>query len=67
MNGLAYTTSDDAVCTRVNLYNAWVTQVPATGRTMMGAASSVCTPCPVPLEAFGNVKTLEVTFNYVKR
>jgi len=67
MDGLAYTTSDDAVCTRVNLYNAWVTQVPATGRTMMGAASSVCTPCPVPQEAFGNVKTIEVTFNYVKK
>ena len=67
MNGLAYTTSDDSICTRVNLYNAWVTQVPATGRTMMGAASSVCTPCPVPQEAFGNVKTIEITFNYVKK
>ncbi len=67
MNGLAYTTSDDSICTRVNLYNAWVTQVPATGRTMMGAAGPVCTPCPIPLEAFGNVKTIEVTFNYVKR
>ena len=67
MNGLAYTTSDDSVCTRVNLYNAWVTQVPSTGRTMMGAASSVCTPCPVPQEAFGNVKTMEVTFRYVAK
>lgn len=67
MNGLAYTTSDDSVCTRVNLYNAWVTQVPSTGRTMMGPASSVCTPCPIPQEAFGNVKTIEVTFNYVAK
>lgn len=67
MEGLAYTTSDDAICTRVNLYNAWVTQVPEEGRTMMGKATSVCTPCPVPQEAFGNVKTLEVTFNYVKK
>lgn len=67
MNGLAYTTSDDSICTRVNLYNAWVTQVPATGRTMMGPASSVCTPCPVPQEAFGNVKTIEITFNYVAK
>lgn len=67
MNGLAYTTSDDAVCTRVNLYNAWVTQVPAEGRTMMGAVNSGCTPCPVSQEAFGNVKTIEVTFNYVAK
>lgn len=67
MSGLAYTTSDDAVCTRVNLYNAWVTSVPATGRTMMGAAGPVCTPCPIPQEAFGNVKTIEVTFNYVAK
>ncbi len=67
MNGLAYTTSDDSICTRVNLYNAWVTSIPEEGRTMMGAAGPVCTPCPIPQEAFGNVKTIEVTFNYVKR
>ena len=67
-NGLPYTTSDDGLCTRVNLYNAWVTEVPATGRTMMGGVSSVCTPCPVPLEAFGEqIKTMEVTFRYIKK
>ena len=32
LKGRAYTTSDDGVCTRVNLYNEWVTSVPKTAR-----------------------------------
>ena len=67
MNGLAFTTSDDGTCTRVNLYNAWVTAIPEEGRTMMGKANSYCTPCPIDQAAFGEVKTIEVTFNYVKK
>jgi len=66
MEGLAYTTSDDAICTRVNLYNEWVTSVPAEARSMMGSTKN-CTPCPMDKAAFGEVKTLEVTFRYIKK
>ncbi len=66
MSGLPYTTSDDGVCTRVNLYNAWVTAPPAEARSMMGSTRN-CSPCPVDQNLFGQVKTLEVTFRYVKK
>jgi len=33
----------------------------------MGKANSYCTPCPIDQAAFGEVKTIEVTFNYVKK
>ena len=66
MSGLPYTTSDDGVCTRVNLYNAWVTQAPEDARSMMGSAKN-CSPCPIDQAVFGEVKTLEVTFRYVKK
>ena len=66
MSGLPYTTSDDGTCTRVNLYNTWITSIPAEARSMRGSAAS-CTPCPVDQELFGQVKTLEVTFKYIKK
>jgi len=66
LSGLPYTTSDDGTCTRVNLYNAWVTAIPESGRSMMGSAT-YCTPCPMTPEDFGEVKTMEVTFKYIKR
>ena len=32
MKGQAYTASDDGKCTRVNLYNSWVSTVPDEGQ-----------------------------------
>lgn len=66
MTGLPYTTSDDGICTRVNLYNAWVTTLPAEARSMMGSTNN-CTPCPLDQNLFGEVKTMEVTFRYIKK
>jgi endoglucanase len=66
MSGLPYTTSDDGICTRVNLYNAWVTAPPADAGCMMGSTRN-CSPCPVDQNLFGQVKTLEVTFRYIKK
>ncbi|MBP3578182.1 MAG: glycoside hydrolase family 5 protein, partial [Lachnospiraceae bacterium] len=66
MTGLPYTTSDNGICTRVNLYNAWVTAPPADARSMMGSAMN-CTPTPMDQEQFGQVKTLEITFRYIKK
>ena len=66
MSRLPFTTSDDGTCTRVNLYNAWVTSIPAEARCMMGSTAN-CSPCPIDQELFGQVKTLEVTFRYIKK
>lgn len=66
MTGLPYTTSDDGICTRVNLYNAWVTTLPVEARSMMGSVNN-CTPCPLDQNLFGEVKTMEVTFRYIKK
>ena len=66
MTGLPYTTSDDGICTRVNLYNAWVTAPPADARSMMGSVRN-CTPTPMGQDQFGQVKTMEVTFRYIAK
>ena len=36
LNGKEFTTSDDKHCTRVNLYNAWVNDLPKKARTPDG-------------------------------
>ncbi|MBR4500413.1 MAG: glycoside hydrolase family 5 protein [Clostridia bacterium] len=62
--GRAYTTSDDGKCTRVNLYNEWVTKVPETGRTR-GGGTIGCTPTLLDKAALGKVETITVTFRFV--
>lgn len=66
MSGIPYTTSDDGICTRVNLYNAWVTEPPADARSL-GGNTKGCSPIPVDQSLFGEVKTMEVTFMYIKK
>lgn len=62
----AYTASDDGICTRVNIYNAWVTQVPEEARNPGGNLLYV-SPCIVDpaSDAFSNVQTITITFEYV--
>lgn len=60
--GKPYTTSDDAKCTRVNLYNMWVNAVPDSARTIDGDVSDVT---PNVLDPnLSNIKTLSITFDY---
>lgn len=60
-----YTTSDDGICTRVNLYNAWVGNIPDEARNPGGnlAYVSACIVDPASDE-FGNVQTISITFEY---
>jgi hypothetical protein len=58
--GKTYTSSDDGVATRTNLYNEWVSEV-TEGRTEDGDATDV-TATPVSKDDVVNVETLEVTF-----
>lgn len=69
--GKYYTTSDNGVDTRINLYNAWVPYDAATGitdvssnefaRRVDGDLTDV-SPIPVAAELFNGVETLSVTF-----
>ena len=64
LTGRPYTSSDDQKCTRVNLYNEWVSAAPPEARTAVGNALYV-SPCVMDAATLGNVETIEVTFNYV--
>lgn len=64
LKGQPYTCSDDGIATRVNLYNAWVTQVPGEARVRQDNGQEL-TPCILDADTLGNVETLSVTFDYV--
>lgn len=66
LKGRAYTTSDDGVCTRVNLYNEWVTSVPKTAR-LPGGNLAGATPTPINRNdaVIPEIKTIEIDFEYV--
>ncbi len=60
LTGTPYTSSDDKVTTRVNLYNEWVDKLPEDARTIDGlAADATATPID---KAVGEWTTMEVTF-----
>lgn len=65
LKGTPYTTSDDGICTRVNLFNAWVASVPAGVRVASGDAKKASARLLDEL-TLGAVKTLEVTFELKK-
>ena len=62
--GKGYTSSDDGICTRENLYNEWVTELPADARRADGDLEGA-SPVIVDKEAFASVKSVEVTFDFI--
>lgn len=64
LTGKPYTTSDNQVCTRVNLYNSWVTTLPADAHTVDGNISGISPTVIDPSTLGTQIKTLEVTFKY---
>lgn len=64
LTGTPYTTSDNGICTRLNLYNEWVTDIPDTARIMGGNAAHAAATV-VDNETLGQIKTLKITFNFV--
>lgn len=58
--GKTYTTSDDDVVTRTNLYNEWVAEVEE-GRTKDGDITDL-TPTPVDKSLYKEIESIEVTF-----
>ncbi len=59
--GKYYTSSDDGITTRVNLYNEWVSELPADARSFDGSLEGA-TPTPVSKDAFASVSSVEVDF-----
>lgn len=57
-----YTSSDDGLCTRVNLYNQWVPEAPEDARVAEGKTNP--SPCIVNPDTLGNIQTMEITFTY---
>ena len=65
MSGRPYTTSDDGKCTRVNLFNEWVTSFPADARCLYGPNIGIsATLLNRNDEVIGHIETIEVTFIY---
>ena len=62
--GKGYTSSDDGVEMRENIYNEWVSDLPADARRADGDLEGA-SPIIVDKEAFASVKTLEITFNFI--
>jgi hypothetical protein len=56
-----YTSSDDKITTRMNIYNSWVGEVPLDARSYDHDISDV-SPIIVSEDDFVSVKTVEVTF-----
>ncbi len=63
LSGEPYTSSDDGICTRVNLYNGWVSQVPDRIRTPDGSTEGV-TPTPLDAVTEEKIPDIQVTFAY---
>ncbi len=58
-----YTSSDDGKCTRVNLYNQWVSSIPD-GARIVGGDLTNATPKLLDV-GNQNIETIEVTFDFI--
>jgi len=58
-----YTSSDNQIETRMNIYNEWVTELPADARRLDGDLNGAA-PIWVDKAAFASVKSVEIDFNY---
>ena len=57
-----YTSSDDGVTTRMNVYNEWVTELPEDARSYDGKLDEAA-PIIVDPAAFESVESIEIDFN----
>jgi len=59
-----YTSSDDKKCTRANIYNGWVNDIPADGRSVDGNLDNTSAVI-VNKDDFGTVNTMSVKFTFI--
>jgi len=67
--GRPYTTSDDGLCTRVNLFNEWVTKIDRTkARVPVGDLTGItATPINRSDSVISKIETIQITFTYGPR
>ena len=64
--GKGYTSSDDGIEMRYNIYNEWTNgEVPPDARRADGDLEGVSSTIVDPKEAFKDVKTIEATFDFI--
>ena len=61
--GKGYTSSDDGIVTRVNLYNEWVSELPSDARRLDGDLADAAAII-VDKELFASVSSIEVDFSF---
>lgn len=59
-----YTSSDNGKCTRVNLYNAWVSSAPPEARTADGDNTGI-SPVIIDGSSIGRIETISITFELI--
>ncbi len=64
LTGEPYTAADDKICTRVNLYNQWVSKLPDEARSIDGTPEDA-SPVIIDNAAFTQIESIEITFDYV--
>ncbi|MBO2517868.1 MAG: hypothetical protein CW338_11480, partial [Clostridiales bacterium] len=64
--GKGYTSSDDGICTRMNIYNEWVTELPADARSFDGKVDDASWII-VDKDAFASVSSFEIDFTYSRK
>ncbi len=62
--GKGYTSSDDGICTRMNIFNEWVSELPADARSFDGTTEG-SNWIIVDKEAFASVSKVEIDFTLV--
>ncbi len=67
MRGKPYTTADDKACTRVNLYNEWVTSIPKDIRVLNDNFLPYVSATLLNKRNIDKIETIEVEFDYVKK
>lgn len=63
LNGNSFTTSDDNICTRANLYNGWIGSLPDNARTATGSLDG-CSATLINPSDINQLRTMQVTFTY---
>ncbi len=64
LTSLPYTNSDDGICTRVNLYNGWVDELPADARNISGNLA-MSSPTPLDKTLLNDIKNITVKFKLI--
>jgi len=65
LDGVPYTTADDGICTRVNLYNGWVSEIPPEARCKNPNMKPFLSATILDPQILGNIETISITFDYV--